>query len=153
MQLAVAAAALVNDGTLVRPHIVSLMPGHLPAAEPARRVLSAETSARMREMLRRAVTSPSGTGRRADVPGLEVGGKTGTAELAGRGGYKAKSVVASFLGAFPMSAPRYVVLVSLIEPKPDPADAQSRITAGVNAAPIAARVIARTAALLGVPKR
>ncbi len=96
---------------------------------------------------------PNGTGRRADVPGLEIGGKTGTAELAVRGGYKANSVVASFLGAFPMSAPRYVVLVSLMEPKPDPADGKGRITAGVNAAPIAARVMARTAALLGVAMR
>jgi cell division protein FtsI (penicillin-binding protein 3) len=151
MQFAAAAAALVNGGTLVRPHLVTVLPGHVPAAEPPRRVVSAETSAQIREMLRRAVTSPNGTGRRADVPGLEVGGKTGTAELAGRGGYRARSVVASFVAAFPISAPRYLVLVSLIEPKPDPADAQGRITAGVNAAPIAARVVARTAALLGVP--
>ena len=153
MQLAVAAAALVNGGTAVRPHLVEVMPGHIHAAEPVRRVVSSETSASMREMLRRAVTMPNGTGRRADVPGLEIGGKTGTAELAVRGGYKAKSVVASFLGAFPMSAPRYVVLVSLMEPKPDPADGKGRITAGVNAAPIAARVMARTAALLGVAMR
>jgi cell division protein FtsI (penicillin-binding protein 3) len=155
MQLATAAAALVNGGTRVRPHLVSIMPGLTEQESPPERVVSAATSAQVRDMLRRAVTQPGGTGRRADVPGFEVGGKTGTAELAGRGGYRARSVVASFLGAFPIRAPRYVVLVSLMEPRPavdDAAQGQAtgRITAGVNAAPIAARVISRTGALLGV---
>ena len=114
-------------------------------------MISADTSAQMREMLRRAVTQTNATGRRADVQGFEVGGKTGTAEIAARGGYQARSVVASFLGAFPMSAPRYVVLITLMEPRPE--DGGGRITAGVNAAPIAGRVIARTGALLGVVPR
>jgi hypothetical protein len=55
-----------------------------------------------------------------------------------------------------MSAPRWVVLVSLIEPRPaidEAGKGQARITAGLNAAPIAARVIARTGALLGVVPR
>ena len=159
MQLAASASALVNGGMRVRPRFVATMPGSVPEAETPIRVVSRGTSDAMREMLRRAVTQPNGTGRRADVPGFEVGGKTGTAEIATRGGYQAKSVVASFLGAFPMSAPRYIVLVSLMEPRPAADDAGSngqgngRITAGVNAAPIAGRVIARTAALLGVEPR
>jgi cell division protein FtsI (penicillin-binding protein 3) len=160
MQFASAAASLLNGGNRLHPHLVATQ-GMLPAGmEPpqsdtanSQRIVSAKTSAAMRDMLRRAVTQSNGTGRRADAPGFEVGGKTGTAEMSGRGGYQAKSVVATFLGAFPMSAPRYVVLVSLFEPKPDAGDAAQRITAGVNAAPIASRIIARTAALLGVPPK
>ena len=71
----------------------------------------------MRELMRRNVTDRVGTGRRADVPGLRVGGKTGTAELPGRGGYQRSAVIASFLGAFPMEAPRYLTLVMLFEPE------------------------------------
>ena len=158
MQLAAATAGLVNGGRRVRPHLVAALPGSVPQAVPAEPplqapVVSPETSARLREMLRRAVTQSGGTGRRADVPGFEVGGKTGTAEMAGRGGYQARAVVASFLGVFPSSAPRYVVLVTLIEPRPAVDEGGTRITAGVNAAPIAGRVIARTGALLGVLPR
>lgn len=149
LQLAASTAAIVNGGWRVRPHLVSVLPGTAPAGSEPQRVLSAETSAKMRDMLRRVVTS--GTAKRADAPGFEVGGKTGTAELASRGGYREKSVVASFLGAFPMSEPRYVVLVSLVEPRPEEAD--GRITAGVNAAPTAARIISRVAPVLGVVPR
>jgi cell division protein FtsI (penicillin-binding protein 3) len=149
LQLVTAAAPLFNGGRTVRPHLIETLPGIVPAAWVPERVLSEETSAQMREMLRRAVTSSNGTGRRAEVAGFEVGGKTGTAEMAVRGGYEARSVVASFLGAFPMSAPRFMVLVTLIEPRAE-GPAGGRITAGVNAAPIAARVIARTGPLLGV---
>ena len=149
LQLAGAAVALVNGGLKVKPHLVELLPGIVPIAPTEERVISTETSAHIRDMLRRAVASPGGTGRRADVAGFEVGGKTGTAEMAQRGGYKSKSVVASFLGAFPMSAPRYLLLVTLIEPRVE-ANGGTKITAGVNAAPIAARIIARTGPLLGV---
>jgi cell division protein FtsI (penicillin-binding protein 3) len=96
------------------------------------------------------VTDPSGTGRRADVPGFEVGGKTGTAEMAVKGGYRKKSVIASFLGVFPAANPRYLTLVLLFEPKGQEST-EGEITAGRNAAPTTARIIERIGPLLGVP--
>jgi cell division protein FtsI (penicillin-binding protein 3) len=99
--------------------------------------------------MRLNVTHPSGTGRRADVPGYEVGGKTGTAEMPSRGGYKENAVISSFLAAFPMSAPRYVVLTLLFEPD-RVAETRNQITAGVNAAPATGRIIARVAPMLDV---
>ena len=54
-----------------------------------------------------------GTGSLADATGYVVGGKTGTAEKARDGGYASDAVVSSFLGAFPMDAPRYAVFVML----------------------------------------
>ncbi len=149
IQFAAAAAALVNGGWRVTP-TYRLAQG--APAEGAMRVVRAETSAALRELLRRNVVSPHGTGRRADVPGYEVGGKTGTAEKPGPGGYRDDAVIASFLAAFPMSDPKYLVLVLLYEPKATEATG-GRITAGVNAAPVAGRIIARAAPLLGVLPR
>ena len=77
----------------------------------------------------------------------------GTAEIAAKGGYQANSVIASFLGAFPMDRPRYVTFVLLFEPKRQ-AELHGQITAGVNAAPVTSRVIARIAPILGLlPRR
>jgi cell division protein FtsI (penicillin-binding protein 3) len=97
--------------------------------------------------MRLNVTSPDGTGSRADVPGYRVGGKTGTADVPDRGGYASKAVISSVLGAFPMDDPRYLTFVILFEPK---AGAGSGRTAGTNAAPVTGRLIERIAGELGV---
>ena len=116
-------------------------------------VLKPETSAALREIFRLNVTAPHGTGRRAEVAGYRVGGKTGTAEMPGERGYQAKSVIASFVAAMPMEAPRYLVLVSLFEPQGSP-ETRGQITAGVNAAPATGRIIERIGPILGVlPRR
>ena len=115
--------------------------------------MSRQTSDTLNTLLRRTVSEPFGTGRRADVPGYRVGGKTVTAELPGRGGYKKKAVIASFLGAFPMDAPQYIAMIMLFEPT-GTEETKGEILAGLNAAPTAGRVIARIAPLLGVkPER
>ena len=146
IQFAAAAAALVNGGHRVTPTFLKRSPEDV---SPGPRVIAPETSARLRELMRRNVTDRSGTGRRAEVPGLRVGGKTGTAELPGRGGYRRNAVIASFLAAFPMDAPRYLTLLMLFEPKPTP-ETLGQVTAGVNVAPATGRLIARIAPLLGV---
>ena len=71
----------------------------------------------MRELLRLVVQA--GTGKSADAPGYLVGGKTGTAQKQKGRGYEANARLASFVGAFPMSTPRYVVFVMVDEPKPN----------------------------------
>ena len=148
MQFAAAAATLLNGGRRVQPT-------YLKVANPVagEQILAPETSAALREIMRLNVTSAHGTGRRAEVAGYRVGGKTGTAEMAGERGYQKRSVIASFIGALPMDAPRYLTIVSLFEPQP--ADGtKGAITAGVNAAPVTARIIARVAPILGVlPRR
>ncbi|MBU2533958.1 MAG: penicillin-binding protein 2, partial [Alphaproteobacteria bacterium] len=116
-----------------------------------RRLIAAETSAEIRRLMRLNVTSPDGTGQRAEVPGYEVGGKTGTADRAAGGQYDGGAVVTSFFAGFPMSKPRFVVLVTLHDP--NRTGTQERRAASVNAAPTAARIIARTAPLLDVMPR
>jgi cell division protein FtsI (penicillin-binding protein 3) len=148
LQFATAVAGVVNGGTRVVPTF--LKRPEAPAA--GERVLGAATSASMRELMRLGVTHAAGTGRRAEAEGYGVGGKTGTAEMPGRGGYRAKAVISSFLGAFPMEQPRYLTLVLLFEPQATP-QTGGRITASVNAAPVMGRIVERIAPILGVLPR
>ena len=149
VQFAAALATLVNGGLEVTPTLLA----RAAKRETSARLISADTSARMREIMRLNVTNVQGTGRHAEAEGYRVGGKTGTAEMPGRGGYREKAVISSFAGAFPMDAPRYAILVSLFEPQTGEAGGD-RITAGLNAAPTTARVVERIAPLLGIlPRR
>ncbi len=146
MQFAAAAASLVNGGRFVRPTLLRQDQDVVLRGAP---ILKRSTSLKMRELMRLNVRDKSGTGWRADVPGYRVGGKTGTAELPKSGGYDKKSVIASFVGAFPMDDPAYLTFVMLFEPQPVPETA-GRVTAGRNAAPATGRLIKRIAPLLGV---
>ncbi len=151
LQFAAAAASLINGGIRVEPKFTFQFPGAAPGtgARDIVRVVKPETSARLNDLMRLNVTDPAGTGRRADVPGYNVGGKTGTAEMPGRNGYREKAVISSFLAAFPMKDPKYLVMVSLFEPKAS-AETKGEITAGLNAAPTAGRIIARIGPQLGL---
>ena len=144
LHLANAYAALVNGGTWRPATLLKLQPGHAPVG---RRVISEATSARMRQMLRLVVMR--GTGRKGDAPGYRVGGKTGTAEAAVAGGYDRSRNVATFVAAFPMDEPRYVVLAMLDSPQ-GTKETGGWKTAAWNAAPVVGRTIARVGSLLGV---
>lgn len=144
LHLASAYAALVNGGIWRPATLFKVQPGHAAAG---RRVISAATSARMRQMLRLIVLR--GTGRKGDAPGYRVGGKTGTAEAAVAGGYDRSRNVATFAAAFPMDAPRYVVLAMLDSPQ-GTKETGGWKTAAWNAAPVVGRTISRVGAMLGV---
>ncbi|KWT64299.1 Cell division protein FtsI [Peptidoglycan synthetase] [Hyphomicrobium sulfonivorans] len=154
LQFAGAVATLINGGRKVVPTLVKRNPGADDAqAAPQQQLISPATSAAMRTLMRGNVSGPVGTGKRANVPGYDVGGKTGTAELPGPGGYREKAVISSFIGAFPMEAPQYVVFVLLFEPK-GTAETGNEILASRNAAPTMARVVSRIGPLLGIlPKQ
>jgi len=144
LHLASAYAALVNGG-LWRPATLEKLGDKAPP--PGRRVFKASTSARMRQLLRLIVTD--GTGKQADAPGFRVGGKTGSAEKPGVGGYRRSSVVATFAAAFPMDNPRYVVVAMVDEPKGNAYSSGQR-TAGWTAAPVVKKVVMRAGPMLGV---
>ncbi|WP_447763703.1 peptidoglycan D,D-transpeptidase FtsI family protein [Sphingopyxis panaciterrae] len=144
LHLASAYAALVNGG-IWRP--ATLMKLGDKAPPQGRRVFKASTSARMRQLLRLIVSD--GTGRNADAPGFRVGGKTGSAEKPGIGGYNRTSVVATFAAAFPMDNPRYVILAMIDEPKGNAFSSGQR-TAGYTAAPVVKKVVMRAGPMLGV---
>jgi len=144
VQLVAGVAAVTNGGVLHQP---SLLPAGAAPARPGVRVVSRRTSAKMQALMRLVVEE--GTGRLADVPGYLVGGKTGTAEKSAAGGYRRHALLSSFVGIFPSTAPRYVVLALLDEPH-GTKQTFGYAGGGWTAAPAVARIIGRIAPLLGV---
>jgi cell division protein FtsI (penicillin-binding protein 3) len=147
LQLAGAVSSLVNGGKRIPLSLLKHSSSTLPVGK---RVLTEQTSQNMRELMRLAVTD--GTGKNAAAPGYLVGGKTGTAEKQVNGGYEKKSLVSSFVGAFPIDKPRFVVLTMLDEPK-GTERTFNYATGGWVAAPIVSRLVSRIASLLGILPR
>jgi cell division protein FtsI (penicillin-binding protein 3) len=144
LQLVAGASAVVNGGIMRQPTLLRREPSEVP---PGERVLSQKTSESMRKLFRLVVEQ--GTGKMAAVPGYMVGGKTGTADKAGKGGYRKKALISSFTAAFPMNDPQYVVLVMLDEPQGNKATF-GFATAGWTAAPTVGKIIGRVGPLLGM---
>ena len=145
LQLAMGYATLFDGGIYHPPTILKVSPDHPLAA--GRRVFTADTSYRMRSLLRLVVMR--GTGRKADAPGYRVGGKTGTAQKLINGHYSQTINLTSFAGVFPMDDPRYVIVVMLDEPHATP-ETYGFTTAGWNVAPVVSRTISRIAPMLGI---
>ena len=134
LHLVRAFSGIVNGGVL--PGLHFLKGEH---DETRIRVISDETSEKMRHLLRLVVTH--GTGSKAEVPGMLVAGKTGTAEkLNPAGGYSKHQVMSSFVGMFPADNPRYAILISVDDPKPNK-KSYGYATAGWVAAPAIAQTV------------
>ncbi len=143
MNLAAAYATLANGGRLVKP---TLLRQDAPYIGP--QVVSAAAANAGLMMLRKVVTK--GTASMGEVPGYEVGGKTGTANKTRKGGgYYEDRVVNTFAAIFPISDPKYVLVVTLDEPV-ETSGAKPKRTAGWTAVPVAAEIVRRTAPLLGL---
>lgn len=147
LQVVAAAAAVVNGGIYRNPTLLSRPFGK---KNYERRVISEKTSKTMRAIMRRVVTQ--GTATRANIPGFEVGGKTGSAQKNTRGGYIKGTVQTSFLGAFPMDDPQYVLMVMMDAPK-GIAETYNLNNAGWNAVPTAGQIISTVAPQLGISPR
>ena len=126
---------------------MTLVKGGNENKERGPRIISEKTSRQMRRLMRMVVEY--GTGKKADVPGYRVGGKTGTAEKSMGGGYSHNAKLALFISTFPVDDPKYVVLVMIDEPKGDK-ETHGFATAGWNAAPIVGNIISRMAPMLGI---
>ncbi len=139
IQMAGAYLCLAGDG--VRRSL-SLVRGADPV-RPDERVFSPETMRQVRAMLREVVEEEGGTGSQARIPGIVVGGKTGTAQKAdGKGAY-GSGRVGSFVGMVPSEEPRYLICVLLDEPT------KSQY-GGVIAAPVFRSVALQTMAYHGL---
>ncbi|MGI6361968.1 MAG: stage V sporulation protein D [Bacillota bacterium] len=120
IQMVTAVSAVANGGTLLKPQLVYQVKDKDDniikdfQREEVRQVISPETSKQVMELLESVVTE--GTAKQAYIEGYRVGGKTGTAQKAGKGGYQAGKYIASFLGVAPVDDPQVVCLVILDEP-------------------------------------
>jgi cell division protein FtsI (penicillin-binding protein 3) len=137
--LAGAYTVFANDGARVAP---TLLRRAQDDAIDRTAVFSPRTARQLLSHLRYAVTH--GTGRQADVRGMEVAGKTGTAEKLGAdAAYDEGRNFSSFAGVFPASNPRYVIVLALD-------DVHEGQAGGAVAAPAVARVLTRIAPMLGL---
>jgi cell division protein FtsI (penicillin-binding protein 3) len=144
LHMITATAAMINGGILHPPTMLKVPAG---AKVPGVRVISAKTSEQIRKLFRLVVES--GTAKLAEAPGYVVGGKTGTAEKNVGGHYEEKKLLSSFIGAFPMNDPQYVILTLVDEPHGNK-QSYGYATAGWTVAPATSRIIQRIAPLLGV---
>lgn len=122
IQLVGAYSAIANGGYLMQPHLVDRIEyasGKVEKkAKPQkiRRVLKESTTEQMKEILEYVVVE--GSGKRAQIPGYGVAGKTGTAEKVSKeGGYAKRLHVVSFCGFTPIKDPRFTILIILDNPK------------------------------------
>lgn len=140
-------SAVVNGGKLVKPTILKVADAADVAYDP---VLKPETSETMRKLMRLVVTK--GSGKKANVEGYEVAGKTGTAEKLTGGKYSKNSNLALFICAFPIDDPKYALFIGIDEAKKNSLNS-GYTTGGMIAAPVAGNVINRIAPILGVAPR
>jgi cell division protein FtsI (penicillin-binding protein 3) len=145
LQGAAVVAGLLNGGHLITPTF--LRRNEEEAMAMATTVVQPSTSEVLRYLFR--LNATEGSASKADVIGYRVGGKTGTAEKVVAGRYSKEKRLASFIGAFPMENPQYLVLVMLDEPKAIPGT-YGFATSGWNAVPTAGKIIERIAPMLGV---
>lgn len=120
IQLLSAVSAAINGGIWHEPRIVrevrDASGGVVEsfASGEGRRVIREEVSAVVRELLEGVVAN--GTGKNGALEGYRVGGKTGTAQKVGAGGYMQGKYIASFVGFLPADAPELAMLVVIDEP-------------------------------------
>ena len=168
LQLASAVQAIANDGVRMKPHLVKeiLTPDgkvvheyirkeadedrdgaykeviHSLKPEVLSKPMTKSGAREMREVMAGVISH--GTGSRARVPGYKVGGKTGTAQVAGEHGYMEGQYIAGFVGIAPIDNPEVVVVVKIERPGPI-------YYGGLVAAPVFNKVCTKILPVLGVP--
>jgi cell division protein FtsI (penicillin-binding protein 3) len=145
LQGAAVVAGLLNGGHMMTPTF--LKRNAEDAMAMAQTIVKPSTAEALRYLFR--LNATEGSAGKANVIGYRVGGKTGTAEKVVNGRYSKDKRLASFIGAFPMDKPKYLLLVMLDEPKPTP-ETYGFATSGWNAVPTAGKIIERIAPMLGV---
>jgi cell division protein FtsI (penicillin-binding protein 3) len=142
IQLLKVIGGVVNDGMSIEPTLLKRT-----SPMPTQRILSKKTSQQIRKLMR--LVALYGSGRTANIEGVGVFGKTGTAYQAGKKGYGSsqKKRTTTFVGCFPYEKPRYILMVMLDDPKAS-SKTYGYMAAGWNVAPTAGRIIERLAPIL-----
>lgn len=144
LHLASAVGALVNGGIFYQPSLIKN-----DSIKLGIRSMAEDTSTKIASLMRLVVEH--GSGRSARVEGVAVGGKTGTAiKLNASGSYDRDAVITSFVAAFPLDKPKYIVLTMLDEPAYIDGKPRLPLTGGRIAAPIGGNIIRHIAAITGI---
>jgi cell division protein FtsI/penicillin-binding protein 2 len=145
IQMATAYSAIANGGILRPPHVVQAIGGKRQPIPAAHRIISQNTAAEVRDMLR-GVLADGGTASGAAIPGFDLAGKTGTANVVVDGKYSSSEYIASFIGMVPARAPKLVVAVMVDEP-------QGSIYGGSVAAPAFKKIVGWAVPYFGISPR
>ena len=139
ISLVSAYASLVNGGFKIKPKI------NRNEDFKKERILKERTSKKINFLLNQVVQN--GTGKKAKVEGINVGGKTGTSKKLENGNYSENKVITSFIGAFPINNPKYLALILFDEPRRNKSESLENF-GGNTAAPTFSRIIKKIAPIL-----
>ncbi len=142
MHIITAFSAIMNGGIYTPPTLISEA-----SNRKSKRVISTQTSMDMRRLLRDVVIY--GSAKNANIEGYEVAGKTGTANKLENGRYIHGKNMTSFVSAFPVSDPKYALMVVIDAPKPLK-ETYGFVTSGWNACPTGGKIISRIAPQLNI---
>ncbi len=150
LQLTMAFCSLANGGVLLKPYLVDTIADaegrviYRGGRRVVRRVISPPVAAQTLAVMQQVVEQ--GTGKPCRMSRWTCFGKTGTAQIAGQGGYVPDAYVGSFLGGAPVNHPRLVCLISIYHPVKSKGYYGSKV-----AAPFVKEVLQRSLTYLGVP--
>jgi cell division protein FtsI/penicillin-binding protein 2 len=116
MQMVQAYDAIANGGILRTPQIIDSIAGRKTVAPKGKRIISTQVASELRGMLRGVLTD-GGTASGAAIPGFDIAGKTGTAQVVVNGKYSKSYYIASFIGMVPANQPKLVVAVVVNDPR------------------------------------
>ncbi len=140
ISLTTAFASLVNGGYKIQPKLIKNI-----VNQKRIKVFSSETSDKINELILKIVND--GTGKKAQVEGLLIGGKTGTSKKVEEGDYSDKKKITSFIGVFPANSPEFLTFVLFDEPKKNIANSREN-TGGNTAAPTFSRIVKKISPII-----
>ncbi len=140
ISLITAFSSLVNGGQKVQPTLIKNQ-----VLKKNIKVLSNETSEKINVLIQKIVNE--GTGKRAKVDGILIGGKTGTSKKVELGNYSEKKKITSFIGVFPANAPEFLTFVLFDEPKKNVTDSIEN-TGGNTAAPTFSKIVKKISPII-----
>jgi peptidoglycan glycosyltransferase len=152
VEMALVAEAVATGGTIRDPHVVDcvLDPNdnvvQTVGTKDYRTAMDPATAATMKTFMLGVVNDPNGTGTAAQIPGVSIAGKTGTAETA-----PGQNPHAWFIAFAPADAPRYAIAVLVEHGGADGVNAEA--TGGRVAAPVAKQVLQTLLATPAPPSR
>jgi cell division protein FtsI (penicillin-binding protein 3) len=145
IQMATAYSAIANGGILRPAHIVKSIGDKATPTPAGHRIISPSSAAEVRDMLR-GVLADGGTASGAAIPGYDMAGKTGTANVVVGNTYSSTQYVASFIGFVPTNHPRLLVAVIVDRP-------QGAIYGGAVAAPAFQKIVGWAVPYFGISPR
>lgn len=144
LHAAVAGASLVNGGRLIHP---TFLKKNTNETIDYSQVIDPTTSDKLKKLM--YLNIMNGSGKNAAVDGILVGGKTGSAEKVSDKTYEKNKLRTTFLGAFPINEPKYILFLLLDEPE-GTEETYGYATAGYNVAPTFSNIVTRIAPMLDI---